>query len=168
MKPRPSYSFSAELPSSSDTTSHSASHWSPGRHAIKLRLLQLHSSFLAIQSGQLRVTVCSASPGCLLPPEHLVVIYLPCRLFTPPHCSTCSTETSLLPSKTPVAQLPALTALQPLTLPTGYRPLPSQPPVWEERGSAVLLQAQDSQSNMGFRAGVYSLTAPYQTQPTSQ
>lgn len=81
MKPRPSYSFSAELPSSSDTTSHSASHRSPGRHAIKLRLLQLHSSFLAIQSGQLQVTVCSASPHCLLPPQHLVVIYLPCRLF---------------------------------------------------------------------------------------
>lgn len=81
MKPRPSYSFSAELPSSSDTTSHSASHRSPGRHAIKLRLLQLHTSFLAIQSGQLQVTVCSASPRCLLPPQHLVVIYLLCRLF---------------------------------------------------------------------------------------
>lgn len=159
MKPRPSYSFSAELPSSSDTTSHSASHRSPGRHAIKLRLLQLHTSFLAIQSGQLQVTVCSASPRCLLPPQHLVVIYLPCKLFffTPPHCSTCRKKASLLPSKHPVGEIPAEGLM---TLPTSYHPLPSQPPVWEMRGSAVLLQAQDSQSNTGFKAGIYSLTAP--------
>ena len=167
MKPRPSYSFPAEL-LSAQTLPHSESPWSPGRGTMKLQLLWFHCPFLAIHPGLLQVKSFSESSCCILSPQQLCIFLA--AFFYP--TTKPAVRRALLPSRPPAVQLPAVSVPHPSLHPThkpslpfplrlrcSYKPRTTCWPTWD-LGHSSTPRAQVT--------AFHPLAAPYQSQPTSR